>query len=371
MIPGWATPEGTQAYTARFQGMADPRHFRSAQGLWLSSIGIGTYLGHPDPETDARYVEAIQRAVAMGCNVIDTAINYRFQRSERCVGEALRRLLAQGFRREELIIATKGGYVPYEGDWPEDPWRYIEEHFLRTGIARREDFVNGHCLAPTYLLHQLDRSRHNLGLETIDVYFIHNPEEQLAAVSREEFRRRLRAAFAALEEAAAMGRIRFYGTATWTAYRSPAQAPDALSLMEVEAIAREVGGSNHRFRFVQLPYNLAMPEAALRRNQPRGDAWGTLLEAAQDLGITVWASASLMQGRLTRGWPLWLQRAFPEGFSEAQRALQFVRSTPGITTALVGMSRVSHVEHNLALARLPPLSPEEITRILQGLTGRR
>lgn len=371
MIPAWATTEGTQAYTARFHEQAAPGYFRQAQGLWLSSIGIGTYLGHPDPETDARYIEAIQHAVALGCNVIDTAINYRFQRSERCVGEALRRLMAQGFRREELIIATKGGYVPYEGDWPEDPWRYIEEHFLRTGIARREDFVGGHCIAPAYLLHQLDQSRHNLGLETIDIYFIHNPEEQLTAVPREEFRKRLRAAFAALEEAAAEGRIRFYGTATWTAYRVPAHAPDALALVEVEAIAREVGGPDHRFRFVQLPYNLAMPEAALRRNQPRGEGWGTLLEVAADLGITVWASASLMQGRLTRSWPLWMQRTFPEGLSEAQRALQFVRSTPGITTALVGMSRVPHVEHNLALIRLPPLSPETTIEILNTLRSSR
>jgi len=370
MIPGWATPEGTQAYRARLSGRAAPDHFRQAQGLWLSSIGIGTYLGHPDPETDARYVEAIRRAVALGCNVIDTAIHYRFQRSERCVGEALRQLLAQGFRREELVIATKGGHVPYEGDWPEDPQRYIEEHFLRTGVARREDFVNGHCIAPAYLRHQLEQSRRNLGLETVDVYFIHNPEEQLAAIPREEFWKRLRAAFAALEEAAAEGRIRFYGTATWTAYRAPAHAPDALALVEVEAIAREVGGPAHRFRFVQLPYNLAMPEAARRRNQPRGGGWGTLLEVAGDLGITVWASAALMQGRLARSWPLGLQRAFPAGLSEAQRALQFARSTPGITTALVGMSRVPHVEHNLALAGLPLLPPETIAHILDRLAGR-
>ncbi|WP_376790035.1 aldo/keto reductase [Thermoflexus sp.] len=365
MIPGWATSEGTRAYGARFQDRAAPGHFRPAQGLWLSSIGIGTYLGHPDPETDTRYVEAIVCAVTSGCNVIDTAINYRFQRSERCVGEALRRLFAHGFRREELVIATKGGYVPYEGDWPADPRRYIEEVFLQTGIARPEDFVNGHCIAPGYLRHQLEQSRRNLGLETIDVYFIHNPEEQLAAVSREEFPRRLRAAFAALEEAAAAGWIRFYGTATWTAYRAP--APEALSLAEVEAIAREVGGQDHRFRFVQLPYNLAMPEAALRRNQRRGEEWGTVLEVAEDLGITVWASASLMQGRLLRSWPLWLRRLFPEGLSEAQSALQFVRSTPGITTALVGMSRAVHVEHNLTLIQHPPMASEAIRTILNAL----
>jgi aryl-alcohol dehydrogenase-like predicted oxidoreductase len=366
-IPGWATPQGTRAYGERFNGTAAPGHFRPAHGLWMSSIGIGTYLGHPDPETDARYVEAVICAVVRGCNVVDTAINYRFQRSERCVGKALRSLLAYGFRREELVIATKGGYVPYEGDWPEDPHRYIEENFLRTGIARPEDFINGHCIAPGYLRHQIAWSRRNLGLETIDIYFLHNPEEQRAALPLDEFRARLRAAFVTLEEAVAQGWIRFYGTATWTAYRAPTHAPEALSLAEVEAIAREVGGLDHHFRFVQLPYNLSMPEAALRRNQPWGEGWATILEVAQDLGLTVWASASLMQGRLLRSWPLLLRRLFPEGLSEAQRALQFVRSTPGITTALVGMSRVPHVEHNLALVPHPPMSPEAIQAILGAL----
>ncbi len=366
-IPGWATPQGTRAYGERFDGTAAPGHLRPAHGLWMSSIGIGTYLGHPDPETDARYVEAVICAVVRGCNVVDTAINYRFQRSERCVGKALRSLLAYGFRREELVIATKGGYVPYEGDWPEDPHRYIEENFLRTGIARPEDFINGHCIAPSYLRHQIAWSRRNLGLETIDIYFLHNPEEQRAALPLDEFRARLRAAFVTLEEAVAQGWIRFYGTATWTAYRAPTHAPEALSLAEVEAIAREVGGLDHHFRFVQLPYNLSMPEAALRRNQPWGEGWATILEVAQDLGLTVWASASLMQARLLRSWPLLLRRLFPEGLSEAQRALQFVRSTPGITTALVGMSRVSHVEHNLALVPHPPMSPEAIQAILGAL----
>lgn len=122
---------------------------------------------------------------------------------------------------------------------------------------------------------------------------------------------------------------------------------------------------------MQLPYNLAMPEAALRRNQPRGEEWRTLLEVAGDLGITVWASATLMQGRLLRSWPLWLRRLFPEGLSEAQRALQFARSTPGVTTALVGMSRVAHVEHNLALVPCPPLPPEAIQALLNALGASR
>ena len=76
------------SYRERFPQAATD-HFRAAQNLWLSSIGIGTYLGQPEDETDRRYTEAIVRAVELGANVIDTAANYRFQRSERSIGAAL------------------------------------------------------------------------------------------------------------------------------------------------------------------------------------------------------------------------------------------------------------------------------------------
>jgi aryl-alcohol dehydrogenase-like predicted oxidoreductase len=51
--------------------------------------------------------------------------------------------------------------------------------------------------------------------------------------------------------------------------------------------------------------------------------------------------------------------------TDAQTAIQFVRSTPGITTALVGMSRVAHVEENLQLARIAPVLSEDYQRLFK------
>ena len=51
---------------------------------------------------------------------------------------------------------------------------------------------------------------------------------------------------------------------------------------------------------------------------------------------------------------------------DAQRALQFTRSTPGIAVALVGMSQVRHVEENLALAAVPPLTEAQYTGLFRG-----
>jgi len=383
-LPPYATPEGSARYIARFAGRVAQGHFRQAQGLWVSSIGLGTYLGDPDDATDRAYVEAVKRAVRLGCNVIDTAINYRFQRSERAIGQALRELLESPlppvpgfglvgkgavdkghFARDELVIATKGGYVPFDGDFPADPRGYIVETFIRPGIARPEDFVNGHCMAPAYLRHQLEQRRRNLGLACIDIYYVHNPESPLDAIPRDEFRRRLRAAFEALEAAAAEGLIRMYGTATWNGYRTSDRAPDYLSLAEVVALAREVGGEGHHFKVIQLPYNLAMTEALTRPNQAIGDLAVPVLEAASRLGISVVTSAALVQGQLADRLPAFIAKALPGLKSDAQRALQFARSTPGVSVALVGMSQVRHVEENLALARLPLATEDQLFSLFQ------
>src|SRR5258706_10644449 len=116
----FATADSTKKYAARLAGRAAAGHFREQQGLWLSSIGVGTYLGEPDARTDQAYTDAIVAAVESGANVIDSAINYRFQRSERSVGMAIAELARRGFSREELLICTKGGFLTPDGDMPAD-----------------------------------------------------------------------------------------------------------------------------------------------------------------------------------------------------------------------------------------------------------
>jgi aryl-alcohol dehydrogenase-like predicted oxidoreductase len=246
-----ATAQGTRHYAARFAASAAAAHFREPVGCGtpdeaaplLSSIGIGTYLGSPDPSTDQAYTEAIVAAVEGGINVLDSAINYRLQRSERSIAAALAELARRGFAREEMVICTKGGFLTPDGALPDDPAAYFEREYLRPGILRAEDIVAGcHALSPGFLENQLDRSRANLCVDCVDVYYLHNPETQLSDISREEFMRRLRAAFAFLESAAAAGKLRFYGLATWNGFRQPAEAPDFLSLCDIEQLAREAAG---------------------------------------------------------------------------------------------------------------------------------
>ncbi len=333
-----ATPEGAARYAERFATRAATNHFRRQQGLTLSSIGIGTYLGNPDEATDLSYANAVVRAVTSGVNVIDTAANYRFQRSERSIGRALKTLANEGFEREELVICTKGGYLPFDGAPPRNIREYVEETFVKPGIASFEDIVGGsHCMTPSYLQNQLDQSLRNMDIETVDVYYIHNPESQLDHVSEREFYHRLRLAFERLEENRKQGKLQFYGIATWNGFRQPADSGKHHSLVKMIEIARELGGESHGLRFIQLPVNLAMPEAVSVLNETIDGEPLTVLEAAGRLGVTAVASGSMLQGRLAMN---------------AQAAIQFVRTAPGITTALVGMSRVEHVDENLQLVNV-------------------
>ncbi|MEK6283454.1 MAG: aldo/keto reductase [Acidobacteriota bacterium] len=371
-ITGSATLEGTTRYVQRFQDTAAPNHFREAQHLHLSSIGIGTYLGNPDDNTDARYADAIVRAVELGANVIDTAANYRFQRSERSIGKALSALAREqgsalpneGIARDEIVICTKGGYVPFDGAPPRDVRSYVEETFVKPGIARFEDFVGGsHCMTPAYLQNQLDQSLRNMNLESVDVYYIHNPESQLGHVSENEFFSRLTSAFRSLEQSRAERKLGFYGVATWNGFRVPHGTTGYHSLAWMEAAAREAGGVSHGFRFIQLPFNLAMPEALTLSNQTVAGEQLSFLEAAEALGMTVVSSASIFQGRVARGLPETVRLPLGSLRTDAQTAIQFARSAPGIATALVGMSSREHVEENLELVTAEPLKPEQLLQL--------
>ena len=329
----YATQEGTTRYIDRFPKYRDAAFYRTILGLEVSSLGIGTYLGNEDDATDQAYTEALIAAGEGGINLIDTAINYRNQRSERSVGAALRRL-----QRDEIVVCTKAGFLT-PGAVP--------------GFLKPAHVVgNMHSMDADFLADQIDRSRANLGVDTIDVFYLHNPETQLGFLSPEEFDAALRRAFGRLEQLVGEHKIRWYGAATWDGFRK-----GALSLPRLAALALEECGPQHHFRFIQLPFNLGMVEAFV-------DMPESVLEAAFRLGIAVVASATLSQAQVLEHMPKEMAELLP-GLTNAQRAIQFTRSTPGIAAALVGMGRREHVRENLGVAPVSPATREQYLRLYQ------
>jgi aryl-alcohol dehydrogenase-like predicted oxidoreductase len=370
MLPGLATPEGTARYRERFPQLRDagyfrrPEHVPGAGERWLSSIGLGTYLGEPDEATDTAYTEAILAALRSGINVLDTAINYRHQRSERNIGAALAQLIAAGeLKRDEVLVCTKAGYLSFDGGIPADPRGYFQREYVVPGILDPKELAGGmHCMAPAYLENQIERSRRNLGLESIDLFYLHNPETQLADVPPDLFRKRLKGAFTLLEKQVKAGKLSFYGLATWNGFRVPQDSRGYISLVEAEDVAREAGGEHHHLRFIQLPFNLAMPEAFSLPNQHLEKKNLPVLVVAERLGIAVMGSATLQQGQLAHGLPEAIGKILGRP-TNAENAIQFSRSTPGLTTSLVGMSRKEHVAANLNGAFGPLTTREEWARL--------
>jgi aryl-alcohol dehydrogenase-like predicted oxidoreductase len=361
-----ATTDGTRAFRARHEDDFGRTYFRRFDDLSVSSLGLGTYLGDPTDAVDDDYREAIVAALEGGCNVLDTAINYRHQRSERVVGEAIDEADVE---REEVFVATKGGFVPFDGERPADPGAYVREEFIETGLVEPDDLAMGsHAMTPAYVDAMLDRSLSNLALDAVDLYYVHNPESQLRVRSEEDVYDQLQETFERLEERVAAGDVGAYGVATWKAFRVSSDHDSYLSLAEIVSRARQaakaVGNDATGFRAIQLPFNVYMADAFTVEAQGSADDPESALSFAFDAGLAVFTSASIAQGDLAADIPGEVTELLA-GETTVQRAINFARSAPGVTTSLVGSSSADHVAENLSAGTFDPLGARTFDSVFE------
>ena len=366
MIAGYATPEGTKKFVEKHTEIPK-QNYTNVHNLTLSNVGIGTYLGNPDIETDKLVEAAVKKSILGGINVIDSAINYRAQKAERSTGNAISQLINNNdISREEIFVSTKNGYVTNDGDIQEGLMQYVMREYGKTGIVNEGDISPGyHCMTLPYLNDQLERSLKNLGLECIDLMYLHNSVEGQTHLPREQFLRHLKAVFEFYEKKRKEGKIRFYGMATWECFRVTQENPMFLQLSEVMDLATEVGGTEHGFRFIQLPFNLALDQAYMLKNHNVDGKTVSALEAAQKFNLGVFTSVPLMQGKLLTA------NVIPEfvNSSASVRLLQFIRSTPGITAPLIGHKAESHVTENMEVMKIPPLLESEFNDLIKKMVG--
>jgi len=366
MISGFATMDGTKKF-AQSLGV-NQINFNEFQNLMLSNVGIGTYLGDADARTDQLVTNAVKQSILSGINVVDTAINYRAQKAERSVGKALLELIEeQKISRDHVFLSSKNGYVTNDADINLGFWEYVKEEYSQKGVIKEGDVTSGyHCMTPSYLSDQLDRSLKNLGIECLDLIYLHNAVEgQIKDVSKEQFLENLKSVFELYEQKRDEGKIKFYGMATWECFRVTKDNQQYLSLEDTVNMARKIGGENHGFRFIQLPYNMHYDQALLGKNQIINDKQVSILEAAVSLGIGVFTSVPFMQGRLLA------PGVMPE-FNELKpslRALQFIRSSPGVLAPLVGQKSLEHVSENLEIMKIPPMGEDEFLALMKRLTS--
>jgi len=304
-----------------------------ASGLEVSVLSLGAMTfgsGMPPvttvDERDARAM--VDRALAAGVNLIDTADVYAFGQSEEILGRCVRDLHGRG---DDVLVATKCGFGSHDAG------------------ALSYDNVIAACEA----------SLARLGLDHIDLYQLHRPDR---ATPIEETQR-------ALDDLVARGLVRAIGTSNFRAWETSA------------AVARQRALGRPAFTAAQLYYSLVAREAEHE----------LIPECrADDLGVIVWSplSSGFLTGRYRAGGtgrrttftfppvdPELGERALValatvadgRGVSMAQVALAWVLAQPGITSAIVGASSLEQLDDNLAAADLE-LTAEELAA-LDGATA--
>jgi aryl-alcohol dehydrogenase-like predicted oxidoreductase len=370
-VEGLATYEGTARFATRLGARKD--FYALSQGLFFSSLGLGTFRKEPYREENylRSYEDAIQEALNQGCNHFDTAINYRYQESEKELGRALKKAFQEGrIKRDEVIIATKGGFLPLEFPFPDNPYEWIQKNIIDSKLATKEEVVvDQHCLSVPFLEWSLNKSLENLNLKSVDIFYIHNPETQLGYVSKWEVYQRLHRCFQWCESKIKEGKIGSYGIATWNGFSYMPEHVEHLNLASLVRIAREVGGKNHGFKFVQFPYNLGKTSAytVLSQTLDSGEVLSPF-GAAKALGIEIILSSSLLQMNLFKRPFSDRAAALLGGNSDVQSALQFARSAEGATCALFGSQDPLHVKHNFEL-KTQPRVPKKYYQLLYRMSA--
>jgi aryl-alcohol dehydrogenase-like predicted oxidoreductase len=241
---------------------------------------------------------------------------------------------------------------------------YMQKMFISTEIIKPNDISSGYnVLNPDYIARCIDKSLTNMHLNCIDLVYIHNAfESWYEDVSREEFMQMLSKVFEVYEEYRSRKKIQYYGMATWTCFRVNPDSREYLSLEETVKVAEKIGGKDHGFRFIQLPYNLAYNEAIFLKNQDVESLKNlTILEAAERLNIGVFTSIPLFQGRL-------LNAKIPDygGLTDqVEKLIQIIRSTPFVISPLIGQKKHQHVQQNIKIANIPPLSNLEYKKAIE------
>lgn len=345
----------TAAGTAEFRELACNRvdlrasfcHFRRIAELWCSSIALSVDAATAD--------ELLAAAAAYGINVVQTPLRDR-DNAQRAAGRAIADgILHERFARDQLLVTALGGVMSaLEPLSLGERLAQLEDRYLRSGLVAWSDLTpTMHCLAPRYLADEALRTCDNLGVGTIDVYLVDRPEMHLAHLPYGEFASRMRHAFAALEQLCADGKLVTFGIAT---------ADPSLSLSDLIGWAREVGGDAHHFRALQLPVGLSSTRALLDATQSRDGVKRSLLDAAGHHGLFTLAAHEPLDGATLQPF---FRNELAGLSSDEQRALQFARSAPGVSTALVHPTDVFELQEAAEVARIPPVAGETIVALLQ------
>jgi aryl-alcohol dehydrogenase-like predicted oxidoreductase len=329
-------------------------------GVNISRLGIGTYLGHLNSETDRQITATIQAAVKAAINHIDTAPNYRAQRSELAIGTALNALKIE---REKIFISSKVGFVPFEWEVPKNDNAYFKNRFLDSKIFTPEELIGGvQCFTPKYIHWQVNESLERLSTNYLDLVYLHNFENILSNVAEKKVEFIFRSALSSLRKLNIEGKIRMIGMASWGGFLLSEQ--NSLHLEKLKFWAEKEDCSDI-FRVIQAPFNLGFPHLLFNKSQNVNGKEISLIRAAHTLNLSLITSAPLMHGRLADlELPKKLKDKWPN-LTVSQICIAIAKSAPTIVSTLVGVKSNIHLEELLEVDQLETLTSNEFIDLLK------
>lgn len=343
-IKGYATIEGTENYfrmkNISLEKTRLSKYFRSLP------MAMGTFMGDFSEVDSKKYEESLIYGLENGVNFIDTAICYRGMLSERDVGKVLKNMIIDNkkIKRDEIIVSSKAGIIFGDITIPLRPLDYLDNIFIKEGILKRED-VNidesknlKHTLAPNFHKYAIDKSKENLGLDTIDVYYIHEPEWSKSIIGEDKFYKQLELLFEFYEGQVECGNIMNYGIATWSALTCNENNLEYLSLEKIVNIAKNVAGDKHYLKFLQLNYNKINTNANTLKNQKVHGSYYTAIDAANELGIIVNVNGPLNQ-----------MKDIKEKNYSTEEMLKFITDTKGVHASMIGNKKIEHLKENMRI----------------------
>lgn len=298
MIKGYADLKGTKEY---FNKQNYKENWYATNGRYIySRLGLGTFIGDFSDENSRLFRDSIKYALLNGVNFIDTAINYRGMRSERDIGIVITKLIEDGLiNRKQLIISSKAGIIPGDGEIMFRPINYMNVKLIDTGILSKEDVYMEETLwltmNPKYFEYAIEVSRKHLNIETIDIYYMHELELSMKHYGAKEFYRRLKDIIVAYENMVSAGKIKEYGMATWDAFQLEETHEQYISLEKVIEVVESVT-TEHHFKHLMVPINMQNKLCVESKNQNYKQNKLSIVKCARKFNIDVHVSGPLGQG---------------------------------------------------------------------------
>ncbi|MDW8300781.1 MAG: aldo/keto reductase, partial [Anaerolineae bacterium] len=306
-------------------------------GMKVSALSFGGWINYGEgkvPEDEARRV--VEYAYEHGVNYFDLADIYGYGKAEEQMGAVLRQ-----FPRHRLVIATKVFWA-------------------------MSDDVNDRGLSRKHIFESIDKSLKRLGTDYVDIYFCHRPDPETPMIET----------IRAMDDLIRMGKVLYWGTSVWTG----AQLRQAYALCE---------------RYGLYPPQVEQPQySMLYREHFETDILPTAVQLG--MGLVLWSPLAfgMLTGKYDDGVPAdsrfaredWAkQRMMTEeniqrvrnlkqiadelGVTRAQLALAWTLRHPGVSSAIMGATKVSQLEENLKALEIK--LTDDVLRAIEDALGNR